>query len=358
MPAATFLLLLANIAQVIATISQTSAFQAQTEVNKSNGVRIQVTGNCQLPPASPPPATGPFSRQACLDAINGYRKQKGLSTLALCSQARQTQADQQVQYDGDAHSGHAFLKNCHPKMHATGQCECGRFGSAAKCIAAYWKEGPPKAGGFNHYSIMMDPRNTCVACGFSQKNYDLAQKQQTWTYAQNFFHDGNPPGPAPPPPPSPPAGGLAMQAWGSGKCLDLPGGDTTNGNKLWLWDCNGHDSQAWLFDADSWRMVYKANPSKCIDIPGGDATDGQSLQIWDCNGHLNQQWGYDGDQKTIYSAWNGHVKCIDVNWGDGTGYNTLLQLWDCNGHTNQWWYIQSAANYIGPNQTSLYSLLV
>ena len=24
-----------------------------------------------------------------------------------------------------------------------------------------------------------------------------------------------------------------------GKCLDLPGGDTDNGNKVDIWDCNG-----------------------------------------------------------------------------------------------------------------------
>jgi endo-alpha-N-acetylgalactosaminidase len=142
--------------------------------------------------------------------------------------------------------------------------------------------------------------------------------------------------------------------------LDLPGGDTTNGNKLWLWDCNGADSQSWLFDADSWRIVYKQDPSKCIDIPDGDVTDGQYLQLWDCNGHSNQLWGYDDTQKTIYAAWPGNVKCIDVNWGDGSGYNTKLQLWDCNGHTNQWWYvmmtIQSTQN--NTNQTSTYSVLV
>jgi hypothetical protein len=79
-------------------------------------------------------------------------------------------------------------------------------------VEAYWNEGPPKKGGFNHYSIMMDTRNTCVACGFSQKNYDLGNAHQTWTYAHNFYSGGNPPSPPSPsptpsplpPPPSPP----------------------------------------------------------------------------------------------------------------------------------------------------------
>jgi len=30
-------------------------------------------------------------------------------------------------------------------------------------------------------------------------------------------------------------------------CFDLPGGNTTNGNIIWLWDCNGTPNQEWDF---------------------------------------------------------------------------------------------------------------
>jgi len=151
----------------------------------------QAGGNgCQLPPASPPPSTGKFSRQECLSAINKYRGMKGLSHLKLCSAERQTLADRMVQYDGDRHAAHSYFKNCcGVGKGGTGQCEAGRFGSAARAVEAYWNEGPPKKGGFNHYSIMMKAQNTCVACGFSQKNYDLGNKHQTWTYVHNFYSD-------------------------------------------------------------------------------------------------------------------------------------------------------------------------
>ena len=33
-----------------------------------------------------------------------------------------------------------------------------------------------------------------------------------------------------------------------GKCIDLARGDITNGNKILLWDCNGKDSQLWVYD--------------------------------------------------------------------------------------------------------------
>lgn len=177
----------------------------------AGGMLTETAGgsDCQLPPASPPPSTGPFSRQACLDAINKYRSMKGLSSIALCNAERQTLVDRQVQYDGDRHAAHEYWKKCGSPKGSRGQCEAGRFGSAARAVEAYWNEGPPKKGGFNHYSIMMSTKNTCVACGFSQKNYNLGQ---TWTYAHNFYTDGNPPSPpspsptpSPPTPPSPPS---------------------------------------------------------------------------------------------------------------------------------------------------------
>jgi len=137
--------------------------------------------------------------------------------------------------------------------------------------------------------------------------------------------------------------------------LDLPGGNTNNGNLVWLWECSGSQHQSWEFDPGSWKITYKADPSKCLDIPGGDTKNGQRLQIWDCNGHDNQKWGYDSSKKTIYSAWQNHVKCMDVNWGDGTALHTLIQIWDCNGHTNQQWNIASGSETAALDQDAVQS---
>lgn len=29
---------------------------------------------------------------------------------------------------------------------------------------------------------------------------------------------------------------------------------------------------------------------RCLDVPGGDTTEGTQVEIWDCNGGSNQQW--------------------------------------------------------------------
>jgi hypothetical protein len=61
-----------------------------------------------------------------------------------------------------------------------------------------------------------------------------------------------------------------------GKCIDLAGGDITNGNKIQLWDCNGKDSQLWVYDGLYIR--YKGNNQKCIDT--GSVSKASKLQIW------------------------------------------------------------------------------
>lgn len=217
--------------------------------------------------------------------------------------------------------------------------------------------GSVSLGNELNYEILCEGKTLKVTVNGKSIQYDPPTKsvQTFYLKAGNYFQDtsgsdesevrfyslttSHSPGPSPSPPSPSPTAGISLKAWGTTKCLDLPGGDTTNGQILWMWECDGAANQAWEFDSGSWRITYKADPSKCLDIPGGSVVDGQRLQIWDCNGHLNQKWGYDANMKTIYSAWKDHVKCIDINWGDGSDLDTVVQLWSCNGHSNQWWYI-------------------
>jgi len=82
-------------------------------------------------------------------------------------------------------------------------------------------------------------------------------------------------------------------------CLDLASGDTTNGNAVQAWECNGLENQQWVIGFDN-HIRYFADQSKCVDA--GDMQDGIQLMIWDCNGLSQQNWGYDSDShmKTIY----------------------------------------------------------
>jgi hypothetical protein len=50
---------------------------------------------------------------------------------------------------------------------------------------------------------------------------------------------------------------------------------------------------------------------KCLDVPNGNDSDGQRLQIWTCyEGNTNQLWAVNGDE-TI--TWAGHNKYAQPN---------------------------------------------
>jgi hypothetical protein len=125
------------------------------------------------------------------------------------------------------------------------------------------------------------------------------------------------------------------------KCLDLAGGDSTNGNRVQLSECNGLPSQEWVIQ-DS-VIQYAANPSKCLDISGGaqhTGSAGTKLDIWDCNGLSNQLWGYDFTMQTVYAAssLNNASMCMDLA-GSSLDDGADIQIWRCNGEVNQQWRV-------------------
>ena len=43
-------------------------------------------------------------------------------------------------------------------------------------------------------------------------------------------------------------------------------------------DCNGRKNQQWYFDGAYIRSGL--NNQKCLDVPGGNLTNGNKIQIW------------------------------------------------------------------------------
>ncbi|WP_432049985.1 RICIN domain-containing protein [Verrucosispora sp. NA02020] len=116
----------------------------------------------------------------------------------------------------------------------------------------------------------------------------------------------------------------------SGRCVEVPGGATTNGTQTQLWDCSGATQQRWTHTAGKQLTVYG---TKCLDANGAGTTNGTTVIIWDCHGGLNQQWNVNANG-TITNAQSG--LCLDAN-GAATANGTKIILWSCNGGTNQQW---------------------
>lgn len=64
-------------------------------------------------------------------------------------------------------------------------------------------------------------------------------------------------------------------AWNGWKCLNLVDGNTTNGNRVNVWDCNGQDDQKWIWK--NGNFVFKKDQTKCLDVPGGNFAAGQPI---------------------------------------------------------------------------------
>jgi len=146
-----------------------------------------------------------------------------------------------------------------------------------------------------------------------------------------------PPSPAPAPSPDPPPyfyQTITPQS-DTNLCVDLPGGNTENGQTLWLWECGGWEGQRWRFDSGSIR--YAPDESKCVDA--GDMADGSSMFLWDCNGAPQQNWGFDSDGGSVYLQDGQDASiCLDF-WGDWDSNGQPLHIWSCTGDWNQQWSI-------------------
>jgi hypothetical protein len=72
------------------------------------------------------------------------------------------------------------------------------------------------------------------------------------------------------------------------KCVDLRSASTNNGTAIEIWDCHGGINQRWAFAGQV--MTGPSGNGKCLDIPGGNTS--LAPELWDCNGGSNQQWVY------------------------------------------------------------------
>jgi hypothetical protein len=82
----------------------------------------------------------------------------------------------------------------------------------------------------------------------------------------------------------------------SGLCLDARG-SAENGTPIQQWTCNNISNENWQpGDAPSSDDIpplisrVSGTSGYCLDIPGGQSTNGLAMQIYQCNGTEAQQW--------------------------------------------------------------------
>ena len=112
------------------------------------------------------------------------------------------------------------------------------------------------------------------------------------------------------------AGGLIRTD--RGECLDIHGDDKRS---LIRYRCHGQSNQQFRFDSRSGTIRQN---ERCLDVAGGETRDGSRVILFQCNGRDNQRWYRDGGR--IRSADSG--KCLDA-------FESYLAIRACNGSREQ-----------------------
>lgn len=115
------------------------------------------------------------------------------------------------------------------------------------------------------------------------------------------------------------------------KCVDVAGGNTTNGTAVQLYTCNGTNAQRWMIASDGTVRAL----GKCLDVTGGGTANHTLVQLYDCNGTGAQSWVPQADGSLLNPQSGRCLDDLGFNAADGA----QLGIWDCNGLSNQKWTI-------------------
>jgi serine protease AprX len=121
-----------------------------------------------------------------------------------------------------------------------------------------------------------------------------------------------------------------ISGW-AGKCVDLEGGNNSNGVQFQLYPCNNTLAQYYSMPTDGTLRVL----NKCMTLRGGGTNNGTLIEVQDCNGSTAQKWIVSTDREIISQA---AKRCIDASSTAVTSTNgTPLQIRDCAKTEIQRW---------------------
>ncbi|MFE7129525.1 RICIN domain-containing protein [Streptomyces sp. NPDC057638] len=149
--------------------------------------------------------------------------------------------------------------------------------------------------------------------------------------------------PASPTTPAPDTGHPARETrnWvnaSSGKCLEIRGDTTSNGDLASQWDCNKSATQYWTSSRPGIETTFtNANSRLCLEVRADAVHNGANANQWQCNGSATQRWhqkAAPGGGWNLINANSG--KCLQINNGD-TANGAITHQRDCDGSPAQKW---------------------
>ena len=134
----------------------------------------------------------------------------------------------------------------------------------------------------------------------------------------------------------PPRRGFNIGGAASKRCVDVPGGSTSPGTVLALWDCNSGGNQNYNYELGNRWLRAHVGSNLCLGLQNDATGAGTKVVTQTCNtGNPRQKWTMQANQQ-IRNDTTGY--CLDAN-GGGTGNGTQLLIWWCGSQANQkWWF--------------------
>ncbi|NUR93843.1 MAG: hypothetical protein HOV67_01155 [Kribbellaceae bacterium] len=124
-----------------------------------------------------------------------------------------------------------------------------------------------------------------------------------------------------------------------GVCMGVPAGQTANFTLVSVATCSGDGGQKWR-EGNFGSLINLAS-GRCLDLPDADFTNGRQLQIYDCVGTRNQSWvGPNYTPAAGALVWGTTSSCADRDVA-----TNKVQIWTCNGLGNQTWSLNADGTF-------------
>jgi non-reducing end alpha-L-arabinofuranosidase len=123
----------------------------------------------------------------------------------------------------------------------------------------------------------------------------------------------------------------------SRKCINVPGGSTSNNVTIIIYTCQNpavQNDQWWAEDHgnDIWE-IWSVRSGKCLTVRNASMDNNAPIIQYDCSMGGNETWDLASNGTIINTK---SKKCLTVKNADTANGTTLLQF-TCNGASNQRW---------------------
>lgn len=130
-----------------------------------------------------------------------------------------------------------------------------------------------------------------------------------------------------------------IKAKHSGKVLDVPGSNPSNGINLQQYTANNSTAQQWTVTdvGGGYYKIVNVNSNKGLDVKDVRTDDGAPIQQYDYVGGYNQQWSLQADGSGYYNIVSRNTgKFVDVYGNDTNDQGQIVQYYDTNQDNQRW----------------------